>query len=278
MSLTPVKSPPKAPNPFVIRDLGQVDPRDFAAVAPVRWADYPLDERPYSTIEEEYIRSPYPLGVAMLRERWAGIYDEASLLVWNETSRLKAMRFEFQDKALRETMQQSYAGDAEFVALMLNREIVELNHLIEHLNAQLDCGYEYARVKGSGAGPLGYVRQPLTVDSRTKLINSRVKLSERLGQLLGLASEITQVNVKIEGTYESRLVAFMADNDEEYAALKNVIEGGSLSSSSAKEAPQLTGTSGDNQAARVRLEAARGRVIDSVPLPMAGEPVGDTNV
>lgn len=271
MSLTPVKSPPKAPNPFVIRDLGQVDPRDFAAASPVRWADYPTDERPYSTIEEEYIRSPYPLGIQMLRDRWAGLYDEASLLVWNETSRLKALRFEFQDKTLRETMKESYAGDSKFVASMLNREIVELNHLIEHLNAQLDCGYEYARVKGNGAGPLGYVRQPLTVDSRSKLINSRVKLSERLGQLLGLASEITQVNVKIEGSYESRLVAFMADNDEEYAALKNVIEGGSLSHSPSNAPPQLTASSGDNQAARVRLEAEKGRVIDSVALPMAGD-------
>jgi len=263
------------PNPFVLADLGQVDPRELSIAVPIRWIDYP--ERLYASMDDEFIRSPYQVDGAILRERWDGVVDEGARMTWTETSQLRAKRFDYQEALSKESLAKSYAGDAEFVARRLDREIVELSHLIEWLGQQIASGFEHSKSKGASLGPLGYTRMPLTVESIQKLTAARLDASRRLSELLGLATKVVQVNVSLkEETLAERMQRLMASNDPEYAALREIVNGGLLARGA------LSASQGESKEAQLRdsereFVRTSGRVLDGVLLhcppamPKAGE-------
>lgn len=248
-------------NNLVFSELGQIDPRELSPHVPIRWADFPLESRLYNSAYEEYVRSPYPVGIKTLRERWRGLFDDNSLKLLRETSEWKADRLRYQDDVAKNAITQSLAGDIEFQKRRIDREIVELCALIEKVNHDISAGYEYAGSKN--AGPLGYVQKPLSVDSLSKLGNLRIALSDALAKRLGLANDVLKITVGVEETLEQRMNRFMAENDDEYAQLKNVVEMGALPQA------RISGTQGDNALSEYHAEREAGRVIDVTPLPRA---------
>lgn len=249
-------------NPFVLPDLGQVDPRELNIAVPVRWLDWPAEKRPYASPDEEFIRSPYQVTAAVLRDRWMGVFDERDLQMWTETADLRAKRFDWQEKLSKAALSTSYAGDVEFVSRRLDREIIEISHLIESITQELNAKFEYKKGKGAGMGPLGYGKMPMTVESEAKLIQQRLKASERLSELLGLATRVVQVNVNLqEEPLHEKMRRLMSSTDPEYAALQRVMAGEILPRGA------LTASQGEAMEASWREEKDRGRVIDGAVLP-----------
>lgn len=248
-------------NDLVMADLGQIDPRELAPDDPVRWRDWPGSERPYQTIEEEYVRSPRPLSLKVLRERWQGLYEERSLREMRETIEWRVARTRYQDELAKNALNFSIAGDVEWQKRRIDLEIVSIVHHIEQVDAELNAGYEYAPSKA--AGPLGYVRRPLSVDSRRKLLAARVELSNTLATRLGLANQIVQVNVR-EESLEERLKRFMVEHDEEFSQLHQRV-------TQALPAGVLRGDEGDSLRSQMQADREAGRVIDVTPLPAVNQ-------
>jgi hypothetical protein len=254
----------RAPNNYVVTELGQIDPRDLSPHVPIRWSDYPANQRPYTSPIEEYIRSPYKVSCKMLRERWFGLYVESDLKVLRETMDMRLKRRLYQDEMLKNALTGSISADVHFQTRTLDKEIIDLCALIEEVQADLENGYEYRPAKGQHSG-LGYVQQPLSVDSKVKLAELRIKLSDCIARRLGLANDVVKVTVAKEESLEERMARLMGENDAEFAILqavvKGAIKGGTLGNGS------LTAVQGDDLTSNYRAEKQEGRIIDSVPLP-----------
>lgn len=237
--------------------LGQVDPRELSPHVPVLWRDFAPGERPYASPEEEYVRSPFPIAMKVVRERWSGLISEDALGKLKGSAELRAQRFRYQDEIAREAFKQSFAGDVEFQKRRIDQEIIDICDWIEQVQSNVQEGAEYAPSKG--AGPLGYVRRPLSVESLTKLGGLRIALSEALSKRLGLATEIVRVEVGPEETLEARISRFMSDADPKFAALARVVNAGTLTGGAL---PALEGASFESE---VRFQAEAGRVIELLP-------------
>lgn len=244
-------------NTMALPELGQIDPRSLSPDVPIQWRDWPPEARPYQTVEEEYVRAPRPVTLLVLRARWQGLYDEGDLQRLCETVEWKLARFRYQDEIAKNALQTSVAGDVEWQRRRIDQEIIDLVQLIENVQGEIDSAYEYAPSKN--AGPLGYVKRPMSVDSKSKLIGKRVELSNTLATRLGLASQIVQVNVR-EETLEQRLKRFMEEHDVEYAQLAQRVAG-------ALPAGTLPAGEGEGRHAHARAEREYSRVIDVTPLP-----------
>lgn len=254
----------EAPNPYLIVALGQIDPRELSPHVPILWNDFPVDQRPYGSPEEEYIRSPYPVSTKILRERWQGLFDERDLRMLRETPEWKSKRLVFQDLVMKEAMKKSVSGDIDFQTRRLDREIIDLCALIEEVQNDIEQKYEYRPVRGKDSG-LGYSQQPMSVDSKVKLGNLRIALSDAIARRLGLANEVLKVTVEKEESLSERLGRLMAESDPEFAALQAVLQrklNGKILDGGA-----LPAGDGDDLLSTYRAEKEAGRVIDSMPLP-----------
>jgi hypothetical protein len=263
----PEKELPDPNGNWAIAALGQIDPRELSPYVPVRWSDFAVEERPYRTLMEEYIRSPYPLSPKILRERWTGLYEERDLKSFRETPDLRARRFTYQDEVLAESLKESKVGDIKFQQRRLDKEIVDLCALIEEVQADLDAGHEYRPAKGQNNG-LGYVQTPLFVDSKVKLGNLRIALSDCIARRLGLANEVLKVTVSKEMSLEEAMGQWMAQVDPEFAALQS-----KLSDRAGQVAAGMLGAAqGEAELAHRRSEREYGAVIDATPLPRLEAP------
>ena len=252
---------PEKVNSYLIEDLGQIDPRELGAGVPILWSDWPMENRPYSTPIEEWIRSPNPISMKQLRERWLGLFDDNDLAMMRETPQLRAQRMQFQDELMQSALTNSISGDIDFQTRRLDREIIDLVSLIEGVNTDIELGYEYRPAKGKDAG-LGYVKQPLSVDSKSKLINARIALSNTIATRLGLANDIVKMTVAPEKSLEERMTVLMMRTDPEFEQIQNALKNNKVLGEGI-----LTASAGDAIESNRRAEKAAGRVIDSTPLP-----------
>jgi hypothetical protein len=237
--------------------LGQIDPRELSPHVPLLWRDFCLAERPYASPDEEYIRSPYPVPVRVLRERWYGLIRDTDLRMLRETAALKRARFAYQEEVAREAFKQSIAGDIEFQRRRIDQEIVDLCNLIEKVQRNLDEDTEYAPSRGAGA--LGYVKRPQSIDSLKKLVDARIALSESLAKRMGLATEVWKVTVEQEETLEQRMARVLAERDPQFAKLKHLAQGGVLNEG------VLTAFEGASRESELRVEREHSRIIDVQP-------------
>ena len=247
------------PNLMVWGALGQIDPRELSPHVPIRWLDFTPQERPYICPEEEYVRSPCPLPIKVLRERWQGLFDEMSLKTMRETPDWKQKRFLYQDMVLQEAFKNSLASDVEFQKRRIDSEIMDICALIEKINSNIDSDMEYAPSKN--AGPAGYVKRPLEIESLAKLGNLRLALSDALAKRMGLATEVFKITDGREETLEDRMNRFLMESSPEFRALQHVIENGALPSG------VLTNQMGSAVVAEFHSERDMARTIDVTPLP-----------
>jgi hypothetical protein len=254
----------KEPQSWVIAELGQIDPRELSPHVPILWRDFPVDQRPYGSPAEEYIRSPYPVSVEILRARWQGLFEERDLRQMRATMEWKTSRLQYQDEVMKQAMKKSISGDIDFQTRRLDHEIVSMVSLIEEIENDLNLKYEYRPAKGKNVG-LGYVQTPLSVESKVKLGNLRIALSDCIARRLGLANEVLKVTVAKEESLSERLAVLMAQSDPEFAALQAALDrkmqGGIL------DGGMLPASNGDNLVSINRAEKEAGRVIDAMPLP-----------
>lgn len=200
---------------FHIPKLGQIAP-----VVPVRWIDVEDDDRPYQNPHQEYVRSPFPLDLGTLANRWDGIWKLWQIEDEYHRNNWPHERFKYQDEKDRLAFESSLANDKEFQARILNKDVEQSQILIDRLMGDFVNGTEYAKVKGAGA--FGYVKMPMTVDSRVKLAAMITKVSQFRGARVGLVSDIIGTLNKVEVTVQDEMRAAMSEQDSQYARLLQV--------------------------------------------------------
>lgn len=198
---------------LTIPALGQVPPS-----VPIQWAG--MDNRPYETPGEEFIRSIYPLSMATICYRWAKLYEPEDIHQLCQEQNWKQKRFEYQDRVMDEALQQAMSKDVNLQTRIVNRDIINFSSILETLQADFASGEEYRPTRN--AGPFAYAKIPMAVDSKVKLANSAVNVSNLLATRVGLATQIIEKNTNISVDAKSELRTYMMQEDPEYARMKEL--------------------------------------------------------
>jgi hypothetical protein len=246
---------------LAVVELGQIDPRELSPDVPILWRDFAKDQQPYVTIEEEYIRSPRPVPVAVLRRRWQGLYSNEHLEQFSETPKLRAQRFKYQDEISKQTFTTCMAADVEFQKRRIDQEIIDICHLISVINDQIERGYEYVMTKN--AGPLGYSKVPLTTVGLDKLIKMRLAASDALATRLGLANDVLKITVEVTESIEERMSRVLGQSDPEYAQIMQTLNGKLGRPNAAR--PAFAPIVGDVAESHNGFEQHKRRVIEHIP-------------
>lgn len=200
----------KGPTKFHIEELGQIAP-----VVPIRWID--VDQMIYATPKEEYVRSPFPIDLTTLQNRWEGLWKPHDLEAAYAGEDWQHLRFVYQDERDKKAFQMSLQNDADYQKRVLNQDIESMYLILERLMADFHAGVEYKPVKGAGA--FGYVKMPMTVESKARLANVIIAARKFRGVRVGLFSDLTGQDVNDKRTINDLLRAARASQDEGYAEL-----------------------------------------------------------
>lgn len=173
----------KSANPFILEELGQIAP-----AVPIRWAQVHPSDWPYESPEDEFIRSPFPLDMITLAQRWEGLWKSFDIERYYSERDWDKKRFEYLDEKLKKGYEKSLADDAEYQARIIDQDLRHINEQIERLRADLMQGVEYRPIRNAGA--FGYVKMPMTVDSKNKINHQIGELMKLRRTTFGLATEI----------------------------------------------------------------------------------------
>lgn len=199
---------------YAIEGLGQVSP-----AVPIRWAEIPTGDWPYETPEIEFVRSPFPLDIQTLCQRWKGLWKPFEIELEYGRRDWPRLRAEHQDKLAEVAYANSLVNDSEYQRRIIESDFQRLSSVIERLHADITQGVEYRPLRGSVGIGMGYVKMPMTGETKAKLVaklNDTIKL-RRL--TMGMATEIAERQHTHTLSLADEMRRMRAERDPGYAGL-----------------------------------------------------------
>jgi hypothetical protein len=165
----------------------------------------------------EYVRSPFPLDLMTLAYRWEGLWTPSDIELEYSRSNWASERFKYQDERDRQALAESLAEDKEYQKRVLNSDIEGMYLIIERLMADFVAGVEFKPVKGAGA--FGYVKMPMTMDTKVRLAKAITDARKFRGVRVGIFSDLVGSENKHELSMAELMRMAKAEQDNNYAQL-----------------------------------------------------------